>query len=224
MIKKNKKGILFENRKDAAKQLLEMLPQSEMKRDNWIIIAVSSGGFEIAVEMAKRLHLDIDLLFNEAINAPFNPECEVARVSETEEIVIHEILADSFAIQNDYIFGEAKRQYEDKILTNIYRYRKDSTFCSLENRNVLLLDEGSETGMKIMVGIKSALEMNAKSIYVASPVIPSIIVHTVRQLVDDIFAIHEVEDYLLTASYYDDFEAPSVSKLQKLFETRGKDI
>lgn len=219
-MKKNTRGILFKDREEVAKQLLDILPLSEMKKKNWSIIALSAGGFKIAYELAKKTKLDVDLLFNEAICAPANAECEIARVSETEEIVIHEILTDSFGIQNDYIFGEAKRQYEDKILPKIYRYRKDSAFCLMENRHVLLLDEGCETGLKMMVGIKSALKRHAKAIYVVSPVMPTNIANTIRQLVDDVYAIHEVDDYLLTSSYYDEFMPISDETMKSMFEKK----
>lgn len=218
MIQKNCKGILFKNRLDAAKQLREVLPKYEMKHDNWIIIALSKGAYVIASDLAQKYKLDVDILFNEAITAPFNHDCEVARVSETEEIVIHERLCDSFEIQNDYIFGEAKRQYEDHILPKIYRYRKESAFCALRDRHVLLLDEGCETGLKMMVGIKSAIERGAASIFVASPVMPSNIVKEIRQIVDDVYAIHEVDDYLLTASYYDAFKALEEEEIIEMFE------
>lgn len=219
-MQKNCKNILFKNRKEVALRLEEVLPIYEMKHEKWIIIAVSAGGFAVASYLAKRLDLEIDLLFNQAIYSPINKECEIARVSETEEIVIHELLVDSFAIQNDYIFGEAKRQYEDKILPQIYKYRKDSTFCALENRKVLLLDEGSETGLKLMVGVKSAFEMGVKAIFVAAPVLPDNISETLRKLVDDVFSIYEVQDYLSTKSYYDEFKKVTPEKLLKLFEER----
>ena len=49
-------------------------------------------------------------------------------VSETEEIVINDILINSFDINLDYIYGDAKRKHEDKILSYIYRYRKSTYF------------------------------------------------------------------------------------------------
>lgn len=218
-MKKNCKNILFKNREEAAKTLLEVLPVSEMKKNKWLIIALSRGGFVIANEIAKKTGLEIDFLFNEAIAAPLNNECEVARVSETEEIVIHELLTESFQIQNDYIFGEAKRQYEDHILPQIYSYRKDSTFCTLSGRQVLFVDEGCETGLKMMVGIKSAIERGAAAIYTASPVMPENISKSIKQLADDAFSSYEVEDYLLTSSYYDDFDSVTDKELHQIFDT-----
>lgn len=217
-MKKNCRNILFEDRSDASRQLLEVLPLSEMKQDDWLIIALSPGGFYIANEIVKKTKLCIDFLFNEAIAAPLNKDCEIARVSETEEIVIHEILAESFNIQNDYIFGEAKRQYEDHILPKIYSFRKDSAFCTMKGRHVLFVDEGCETGLKMMVGIKSALQQGASSIYIAAPVIPENIAQILRQLADDVFSNYEVEDYLLTSSYYDEFKEISEKKLHKIFD------
>jgi putative phosphoribosyl transferase len=218
-MKKNCRNILFKDRQEAAKELLDVLPIAEMKQNNWLIIALSRGGFVIAHEIAKKTGLEMDYLFNEAITAPLNSECEVGRVSETEEIVIHELLKDSFQIQTDYIFGEAKRQYEDHILPQIYSYRKESTFCTLSGRQVLFVDEGCETGLKMMVGIKSAIEHGTTAIYTASPVMPDNIARTIKQLADDTFSSYEVEDYLLTSSYYDDFEPVTDKALHDIFDT-----
>lgn len=219
MIQKNVKGILFENRLDASRQLIDILPTYDMRHEDWLIIALSKGAFVIASDLAKKYKLNVDLLINEAITAPANADCEIARVSETEEIVIHERLCDAFEIQNDYIFGEAKRQYEDHILPKIYRYRKDSAFCSLKGRHVLLLDEGCETGLKMLVGVKSAIERGAKSIFVAAPVMPTNIVKEIQQIVDDVYTIHAVDDYLLTASYYDQFDKLTEEDMVKMFQT-----
>jgi putative phosphoribosyl transferase len=87
---------LFKDRLDAALQLKELLSMEQMKSESWNLIAVSSGGLVIASEINKRLKLPIDFIFSAGITAPQNPECELARVSETEEIVIHQALVDAF--------------------------------------------------------------------------------------------------------------------------------
>ena len=192
----------FPTRKDAAQQLKEMLPIDQVKSENWHFVAVSRGGLALASMMNERLKRKIDFLFSEPIYAPQNRNCEVARVSEIEEIVMHENLVKAFDIQVDFIYGEANRKHEEKILSAIYKYRKGRHFESLEDQVVLLIDEGAETGMKLMTAIKTVMNMNPKAVHIAVPILPSDVLDDLEPLVDRIYYIHEIEDFIETPYYY----------------------
>ena len=90
--------IFFKNRTDAARKLIEVLPIDSMRLEEWIVIAASNGGYEIAKIIAKELDAKLDIMFNEKIYAPNNEECEIAVVTELEEVLIHEELVKSFDI------------------------------------------------------------------------------------------------------------------------------
>lgn len=213
---------LFKDRPDAAVQLKELLPLDQMKSEGWNLIAVSSGGLMIAHEINKRLKLPIDFIFSAGITAPQNPECELARVSETEEIVIHQALVDAFEIQVDYIYGEATRKHEEKILSAIYQYRKGEHFKSMRGKNVLLIDEGSETGLKLMCAIKTAFAQKAKAVYVAAPIMPMSVVEALDPIVDGVFCLQEIEDYIDTGYYYQEFDPIDEETIETILERRDE--
>ena len=79
---------ILKNREDAASKLRDVIPMQRFKDENWKLVAVSHGGLELANQIRAKLSNDINFLFSESIMAPNNDECEIARVSETEEIVI----------------------------------------------------------------------------------------------------------------------------------------
>lgn len=212
----------FKNRFDAAVQLKELLPIDRMKSESWNLIAVSSGGLVIANEMNKRLKLPIDFIFSAGITAPQNPECELARVSETEEIVIHKALVEAFEIQVDYIYGEATRKHEEKILSAIYQYRKGEHFKSMKGKTILLIDEGSETGLKLMCAIKTAFAQKAKAVYVAAPIIPTSVAEALDPIVDEIFCLQEIEDYIDTGYYYEEFNSVDEETIETILERRDE--
>jgi putative phosphoribosyl transferase len=214
--------VKFKNRSDAAIQLKELLPLDRMKSESWSLIAVSSGGLMVADAINARLKLPIDFLFSASITAPQNPECELARVSETEEIVIHQALLDVFDIQVDYIYGEATRKHEEKILSAIYQYRKGEHFQSMKGKNILLIDEGSETGLKLMCAIKTAFSQKAKAVYVAVPVMPSSVVEALDPIVDAVFCVHELDDYVDTKYYYQEFDAVDEEMIETILEKRNE--
>lgn len=213
---------LFKDRIDAALQLKELLPVDRMKSELWNLVAVSSGGLVIAHEMNKRLKLPIDFIFSAGITAPHNPECELARVSETEEIVIHQALVDAFDIQVDYIYGEATRKHEEKILSAVYQYRKGEHFKSMKGKTILLIDEGSESGLKLMCAIKTAFAQKAKAVYVAAPIIPTSVAEALDPIVDEIFCLQEIEDYIDTGYYYHDFTIVDEETIETILERRDE--
>ena len=197
---------MFESREDAARKLKEQLPIEQMKNEKWHLVAVSSGGLEIIHYLNKRMQLEKDFLFSAGIYAPKNSNCELARVSEFEEIVINERLVDAFDITHDYIYGEASRKYEDKILSSVYQYRKGKHFKDMRGEIVMLVDEGAESGLKLLGAIKTVLAMHPKAVYVAVPVIPDDLEETLEPLADELFIVSSIRDYVDTNSYYKVFD------------------
>jgi len=211
------KNILL-NREMASKELKDVIPMQKLKDEEWNIVAVSKGGLEIASYLRGKFKNKIDFLFSEAIFAPNNADCEIARVSETEEIVINEQLVGAFEVQYDYIYGEAHRKHEEKILSSIYRYRKGKHLSSMENKIVLLVDDGSETGFKFVTALKTILALKPKAVYVAVPVLPSDVLELLEPFADDIFYLYSIGDYVETSLYYKDFKEISDDRIEKLLE------
>jgi len=209
---------MLQNREDAAKKLIDIMPMQKLKEEEWNIVAVSKGGLELGKHIKGKLKNSLEILFLEAIMAPHNPECEVARVSETEEIVLNESLIEAFEIQYDYIYGEAHRKHEEDILSYIYQYRKGQPFPSMQNKVVLLVDEGSETGTKFMTALKTVLNQKPKAVYIAVPVLPKDVLEVLETFVDDIFFLYDIDDYVETDLYYKDLQKIDDEAIEKILE------
>ncbi|MEN8146932.1 MAG: phosphoribosyltransferase [Campylobacterota bacterium] len=206
---------MFKDRRNAAERLKEQLPLDQMKHEKWHLVAVSSGGLELIHHLNTRLKLQTDFLFSAGIYAPKNSDCELARVSEFEEIVINERLVEAFEITHDYIYGEASRKHEEKILSYIYKYRKGEHFEDMQGETIMLVDEGAESGLKLMAAIKTVLAMNPKAVYIAVPVLPNDLLDTLEPLADDIFLVSALDDYVDTGSYYEDFATVTDEQIEQ---------
>ena len=209
---------ILKNRQDAAEKLFDVIPMQKLKDEQWNIVAVSKGGLDLGSRIRAKLSNSLDFIFSEAILAPNNPECEVARVGESEEIVINEQLVAAFDIKYDYIYGEAHRKHEEEILSYIYQYRKGRHFSSMENKVVLLIDEGSETGSKFMTALKTILAQKPKAVYIAVAVLPTDVLEQLEPFVDDIFFLYDIDDFVETSLYYEEFEEIEDEMIEKLLE------
>jgi putative phosphoribosyl transferase len=193
---------MFASYEEAAEKLLEILPVHQMEDEEWIVMALSLAAVPMANLISRSTALSFDIMFSEPIFAPNNPECIIGVVSESEEIVMQTALIDSFDIKLDYVYGEAKRKYEENILKKIYKYRKGSSLAELKEKNVLLLDIGCESGMRALASMKTAISEKAKSSSFAAPVIAQNTAAILESEVDGLFCLSRIANFVSTDFYY----------------------
>jgi len=196
----------FEDREDASKQLIETLPIELFSQNETVVIGVSEGGVYFADQISKAINAQMDILLTEPILAPNNPELAIAMVSETEEVVMHKALIDAFEINEDYVYGEANRKYEEEVLSYVYKYRKGKDLISLKGKYVILTDECIETGLTMMVAIKSVIARGAKNIFIATPVLDKGVYQNLLTVCDGVFCPYKIQDYISIEYYYKDFQ------------------
>ena len=219
------KTIYFEDREDAAQQLIKSLPLELFNDNEPVVIGVSEGGVFFADRIAQAVKGQMDILLTEAILAPNNPDLAIAMVSETEEVVMHKALIDSFSISEDYVYGEAQRKYDEEVLSYVYKYRKGKEILPLTGKYVVLVDECVETGLTMMVALKSVIARGAKDIYIATPILEKTVYQNLLTVCDGVFCPHTIEDYISIEYYYKNFEPLSfedITDILNRYENRKK--
>jgi len=212
-------NIYFEDREDAAIQLIETLPLELLEENDPVVIGVSEGGVYFADKIAKAVHSKMDILLTEAILAPNNPELSIAMISETEEVVMHKALIDSFGINEDYVYGEAQRKYDEEVLSYVYKYRKGKDLVSLAGKYVVLVDECVETGLTMMVALKSVIARGAKNIYIATPILDKTVYENLLNVCDGVFCPHKIQDYISIEYYYKNFEPLTFEDITEIIDS-----
>ncbi|RLA71011.1 MAG: hypothetical protein DRG09_01525 [Epsilonproteobacteria bacterium] len=226
MPKDSNRNTYFEDREDASKQLIDMLPIELLSQNETVVIGVSEGGVYFADQIANALYAQMDILLTEPILAPNNPELSIAMISETEEVLMHKALIDAFEISEDYVYGEAHRKYEDEILAYVYKYRNGKDLVSLQGKYVVLADECIETGLTMMVALKSVIARGAKNIYIATPILDKTVYQNLLTVCDGVFCPHKIQDYISIEYYYKDFGTMSFDEISEIVhqqEIKNKD-
>ena len=212
-------NIYFEDREDAAIQLIETLPLELLEENDPVVIGVSEGGVFFADKIAKAVNSKMDILLTEAILAPNNPELAIAMISETEEVVMNKALIDSFGIHEDYVYGEAQRKYDEEVLSYVYKYRKGKDLVSLSGKYVILADECVETGLTMMVALKSVIARGAKNIYIATPILDKAVYENLLNVCDGVFCPHKIQDYISIEYYYKNFEPLTFEDITEIIDS-----
>jgi putative phosphoribosyl transferase len=206
----------FKNRQDAAKQLYDVLPIDTMLQEDWTVIATSSGSVPIALEIATKLEARFDYIFTQKLFTKKNSDCELAIITETQDVIVHENILRSFNLDLEKIYKRSAALYKKDILKYKKQYRNGKDIVDLEGKNVLLIDEGLNTGLTMMACIKSIVNQQVKSICVAVPVLPYVTVNDIESIADDLYYVEAPEHFVSIDFYYDDLEAIELEDIHKL--------
>lgn len=208
--------IIFKDRKEATNELLKVLPLESMKQDDWIVLSISKNAVPMAIDIAKELNGEFDFMLTEKILAPENDECEIAIVTETNQIIIHEELMKLFSLDLKEIYKEGNLKYNDIIKRYKAKYRNSLDIIPLENKNVLLIDEGLNTGLTMMSCIKSSIVEKVKSVCVAIPVLPSVTIDDINLIADDLYYVQAPEHFVSIEFYYEKLEEFTLEDIKRL--------
>jgi len=212
---------IYKDRAEAVKELIEAIEANHSPSGDTVIMAVSEGGVFFADRISDVFDCDMDILLTEPIFAPNNPELAIAIVSETEDVVMDKALIDAFGIDEDYIYSEASRNYDDTILSYVYKYRKGMPLRPLGGKQVILTDESIESGLTMTVALKSMIEMGVKSIYIAVPVLDQTVYDNLLNLCDGVFCPNRIRDYISIEYYYESLERLDFEALEQMIEAHG---
>lgn len=210
---------IFTNRAHALEQLLEVFALKNLDVSQTVILATSFEGVFFADALSSKLKVPLDYLFAGVINAPLNNECRIAIVSEELDIVMNENLINAFDISLDYVYGESKRQYEDSIIPMRYKFRKGELLSSLNGRDVLIVDQGIDTGLTAMCAIKTCISRHAKSIKIATPILPLVVKNTLSEICDEVLCVQALENFVSIGHYYKDFEPIEPKTIEEILNT-----
>ena len=211
--------ILFHDRFDAADQLIEAMPMESLKEQQVSVLAISEGAVPIADRVAQALGAPMDLFFSEPIPAPNNPDLPIARISETQTLVMHRALVEAFGIDEEYVYSEAKRRHDDAILSRIYRYRHGAPIRPVVDRVVVLVDACVETGLTALTAIKSMIEAGAQNVYIAVPILDASVRDNLITVCDGVYSPHTIQDYIAIDYYYDHLEPLTEETIERILQT-----
>jgi len=212
----------FEDREDASKQLIDILPLDLLSENETVVIGVSEGGVYFADQIAEAINGQMDILLTEPVLAPNNPELTIAMVSETEEVVMHRALVDAFEINEDYVYGEAHRKYEEEVLSYVYKYRKGKDLLPLQGKYVVLADECIETGLTMLVALKSVIARGAKNIFIATPILDQCVYQNLLTVCDGVFCPYKIRDYISIEYYYKEYEDFNFEEISEIISKQSK--
>lgn len=195
------KNMMFKNRIDGGEQLAKLL--KKYQGEDAVIFALPRGGVVTGKVISRELNLPMGLLIVRKIGAPFNPEYAIAAVSESGLVTKNQDEVDN--VNPDWFkTAVADQMYEINRRRRVYWGNRKP--IEIENKIVIIVDDGIATGLSIMAAINEIKKKKPKKIVVAVPVAPQETALKMEKEVGEFISVY-IPDYYEGAvgDYYEDF-------------------
>jgi putative phosphoribosyl transferase len=197
----------LKDRSEAGKLLASKL-QAFAFDPNTLVLALPRGGVPVAFEVAKALHLPLDIYIVRKLGTPGHEELAMGAIASGGEIVINHNVTQILGISQQTIRHVAERERHE-IQRREVLYRQNKPPLSVRGRTVLLIDDGLATGSTMLAALEALHKQEVGQIFVAVPVAPLETCRRLEQLTDGLICLANPEPFHGVGQWYRDFTQTS---------------
>jgi predicted phosphoribosyltransferase len=205
---------LFENRTDAGRRLAEAL-RAYAGRCDVIVLALPRGGVPVAYEVARALEAPLDLLIVRKLGTPGNPELAMGAIASGDASVLNRDVISLYRISGE-IIEQVTANERQELERRERLYRGDRPYPELENRCIIVVDDGIATGATIRAGLAALRRKNPACIVVAVPVAPTDTLERLRAEVDDVVCLTTPTPFFAVGQAYRDFSQTTDDEVREI--------
>lgn len=210
----------FKDREHAADLLISKL-KNEIKDQipkEIALFGVPRGGVILAYTIYKnKIGNYFDIVIPRKLGAPNNKELGIGAIMDKDTVYLNEYVVKALRVSEDYIETEKLSQVRE-IERRALLYRPKHEEYNIENKTIILVDDGAATGATLVVSARWIRKRNPKKIIIAIPVAPNETVELLKNEVDQVVTIliPPTSNFTSVAQFYDNFEEITDDKVVKI--------
>jgi putative phosphoribosyl transferase len=198
--------VVYADRLEAGRKLAHAL---ELYRNsNAIVLGLARGGVEVGYAVADALNLPLQALVVRKVGAPQNSELALGAVSETGASWLDQELITAIGASKHYIDTEvARKRREAKERRTKYAVGPGPE--AVRGRPAIVVDDGIARGATALVAVRSARELGASTVILATPVAAEDAVEVLKPQVDELVVLGIPYPFFAVGLFYREFEQVS---------------
>jgi len=157
----------FRDRFDAGRVLAEMLDE-EYCGSGGIVLGIPSGGVPVALEIARRVGLDFDVIVSRKIPYPGETEAGFGAISAEGDVIVDEQVRRLLRLSPEEL-ERIIRPVRQEVLRREGLYRKGRPEPNLTGRPVIIADDGLATGYTALACLAQARRKKPSRLVLAVP-------------------------------------------------------
>lgn len=210
----------FADRIEAGRALAERLER--YRATDAQILGMARGGVMVGLGVAEVLALPLRALVVRKLGAPHNPELAIGAVSETGKLWIDRGLVLATGASEPYLQSEIAEQVEEARRREAEYAASPST--SLAGVTCIVVDDGIATGASALVAVRSARDLGAARVVLATPVASPQAASALRPEVDELTVLLTPDPFVAVGLYYTNFEQTTDSEVVRALREANRRV
>jgi predicted phosphoribosyltransferase len=205
----------FIDRKQAGQALAQRLARYRDDPDV-VVLALPRGGVPVACEVAQALRAPIDVFVVRKLGLPGHEEFAMGAIATGGVMVMNPELADCNVPEAalEAVVARERRELDRREAL----YRGERPPLAVEDRIVLLVDDGLATGATMRAAATAVKRQHPRRVVIAVPVAASETCQALRSLVDDVVCAATPEPFRAVGLWYRDFDQVSDAQVRALLD------
>lgn len=211
--------MLFKNRREAGEKLAAQLEAYKGRKP--LILAVPRGGVTVAEPVWENIGGELDLIITRKIGAPYQPELAIGAVSGDGFVMLNNNIVSRLNVTEDYINTAAEKE-QNEIRRRLKIYRGNRSMPLIDNRLVVIIDDGVATGYTLLAALRSLQEKNPVKLVLAIPVGPPDTLTMLENEVDELLCLEAPVHFSAVGQFYRQFDQVSDSEVTAILQKAWK--
>jgi predicted phosphoribosyltransferase len=204
----------FRDRVEAGRKLAQRLSQYA-GRDDVIVLGLPRGGVPVAAEVAKALDAPLDVFLVRKVGVPGYEELAMGAVASGGVLVLDERLIGRLGIGREQLERAIRAELRE-LERREQAYRGGRPPLDLEDKTVILVDDGLATGASMRAAAEAVHRLNPTRVVVAVPVAAEETCNRFRKLVDEVVCELTPRPFNAVGLWYEDFSPTSDDEVREL--------
>jgi predicted phosphoribosyltransferase len=204
----------FRNRRDAGRELARHLA-AYVDRPDVLVLGLPRGGVPVAYEVARALHVALDVFHVRKLGVPGHEELAMGAVASGGMRVINADVVETLHIPADVIEDVTRRELHE-LERRGRHYRDDRPVLDVGGKTVILVDDGLATGSTMHAAVDALRQLRPRRLVIAVPTAAPQTRDEFRYQVDEVVCAITPEPFYAVGLWYDDFSQTTDDEVRTL--------
>jgi putative phosphoribosyl transferase len=210
----------FRDRTEAG-QLLAAQLTAYANRPDVLVLALLRGGVPVAFEVARALHVPLDVIIVRKLGVPGYEELALGAIASGGVRVLNDDLVRLLGLSAEEINRVAAHEQQE-VERRERLYRGDRPASEVSGRTIILVDDGMATGATMHAAVAAVRQQHPARIVIAVPVAAAATCEEFAAEVDELVCILRPEAFYAVGLWYEYFSQTSDEEVRDLLEQVGK--
>jgi predicted phosphoribosyltransferase len=212
----------FRDRTEAGKLLAEQLTANATLHDA-LVLALPRGGVPVAFEVAKALHVPLDVIVVRKLGVPGQEELAMGAIATGGVRILNNDVVHFLDIPEEVI-NKIAAQEQRELERRERLYRGDRPAYDVHGRTVILVDDGIATGATMHAAVAALKQRQPARIIIAVPTAAPSTCDEFAAEVDELVCVIRPEPFIAVGYWYRQFSQTSDEEVRSLLELANQGL